>query len=213
MKNILQIILITFFAFAISSCAKKDDSKSATAVTTCTSGCTAIVSDATAAGSITIGSETLSGTYATSCFTAVSTSISAGVLPPDTKSIGWLLVVRGNDNVTSEYHGFTDSTCTTKNFHMNTVFDNVTIGSASVSNYQVDHITTSLNFLANTTPAQTWIASTLSTTTVLETEKTVAYGLASRGLWFLSSTAFEKGTESYSSYPTSLDTSISYIKQ
>ena len=41
MKNILQIILITFFTFAISSCAKKDDSKTATAIPATGTGTTA----------------------------------------------------------------------------------------------------------------------------------------------------------------------------
>ena len=147
----------------------------------------------TAAGSITVGSETLSRSYAGPCYTAVSTSVSAGILPSDTKSMGVLLVVRGNDNVTSEMHGFTDSTCTTKNYHMNTKYDNVVIGSAFGSNYQVTHTLVSINVLANTTPAQSFMSDLYSQTVVLETEKVVPYGLAFRGLWSLSGTAFQKG--------------------
>ena len=52
MKNILQIILITFFTFAISSCAKKEDDATTTS--------TATGSGTTASGTIT-GSGTGSG--------------------------------------------------------------------------------------------------------------------------------------------------------
>ena len=41
MKNILQIILITFFTFTISSCAKKDDDTTATAIPATGTGTTA----------------------------------------------------------------------------------------------------------------------------------------------------------------------------
>ena len=133
MKNLLFLLaLICGTVALIGSCAKKDENAT-TATTT-----TALVAASTASGSITVGSETLSGTYATSCLTAgVSDLVSSNSVPSDTKALAWLFVVTGNDNITEELHGYTDTTCTTKNYHSNLVYDNVSVGSASGSNYQV----------------------------------------------------------------------------
>ena len=65
MKNVFfLLVLICGTVALIGSCAQKDDT------TTTTTTATALVASSTASGSITVGSETLSGTYATSCYTA-----------------------------------------------------------------------------------------------------------------------------------------------
>ena len=207
MKNLLYLLtLICGTVVLIGSCAKKDDDDTTTAAS--------IVASSTASGSITVGSETLSGTYATSCLTAgVSSMASSGSLPSDTKALAWIFVVNGKDNVTEELHGYTDTTCTTKNFHNNLVFDNVSVGSASGSNYQVLQLYTGVELLANTIAAKTWMATTYSITLTLETEsKTSITPIQSYGLWNLSGTTFQKALTSTSGYPTSL-WSIPYTKQ
>ena len=148
----------------------------------------------TASGSITVGSETLSGTYATSCYTAgVSDLVSSGSVPSDTKALGWLFVVTGNDNNTEELNGYTDTTCTTKNFHTNLIYDNVSVGSASGSNYQVLQLYTGVNLLANTTAADTWLETQFSVTLTVGTENKYSVGpYQSYGLWNLSGTTFKK---------------------
>ena len=74
MKNLYSaLILITVTVGLISSCAKKEDDSTSNAVA-CSSGCTAIAGSTTAAGSITVGNETLSGTYVTSCYIGSSIS-------------------------------------------------------------------------------------------------------------------------------------------
>ena len=148
----------------------------------------------TASGSITVGSETLSGTYATSCITAaVSELVSSNSLPSDTKALGWLFVVTGNDKVTEEFNGYTDTTCTTKNFHTNLIYDNVSVGSASGSNYQVLQLNTGVSLLANTTAADTWLETAYSVTLTVGTEKkTMGTSIQYYGLWNLSGTTFKK---------------------
>ena len=208
MKNLLYLLtLICGTVVLIGSCAKKDDDDTTTAAS-------AIVASSTASGSITVGSETLSGTYATSCLTAgVSSMASSGSVPSDTKALAWIFVVRGNDNITEETHGYTDTTCTTKNHHTNLVYDNVSVGSASGSNYQVSQLYTGVELLANTSAAETWLENQYSVSLTEGTEsKTSITPIQSYGLWNLSGTTFQKALSSISGYPTSL-WGISYTKQ
>ena len=209
MKNVFFLLaLICGTVALIGSCAKKEES-------TTTAAAAALVAASTASGSITVGSETLSGTYATSCLTAgVSDLVSSNSVPSDTKALAWLFVVRGNDNITEEQHGFTDTTCTTKNFHTNLIYDNVSVGSASGSNYQVLQLYTGVNLLANTTAADTWLETQFSVTLTVGTEyiKTLSSSIKYYGLWNLSGTTFQKGRQSTSAYPTELG-SIPFTKQ
>ena len=209
MKNLLFLLaLICGTVALIGSCAKKDEN--ATTATT-----TALVAASTASGSITVGSETLSGTYATSCYTAgVSDLVSSNSVPSDTKALAWLFVVRGNDNITEEFNGYTDTTCTTKNFHTNLMYDNVSVGSASGSNYQVIQYNTAVSLLGNTTVADTWLESTYSVTLTVGTEyiKTSSSSIKYYGLWNLSGTTFQRALQSTSAYPTEL-WAIPYTKQ
>ena len=208
MKNLLFLLaLICGTVTLIGSCAKKDDDTTTTAIT-------ALEATSTASGSITVGSETLSGTYATSCLTAgVSDLVSSNSVPSDTKALAWLFVVRGNDNITEEQHGFTDTTCTTKNYHSNLVYDNVSVGSASGSNYQVLQLNTGVSLLGNTTDADSWLEFSYGVTLTVGTEyKTMGTSIQYYGLWNLSGTTFQRGLPSTSAYPTSL-WSFPYTKQ
>ena len=216
MKNILQIILITFFTFAISSCAKKEESTTAAAAAAgvCTT-CDPLTSTTTAAGSITVGSATLSGTYATSCFTDVS-DFSEGSAPSDMKSYGFLFIVRGNDNVTEETNYYTDSTCSTKGYTKKNVYDNVTVGSASGSNYQVALIYKQIKILVTTTVSETWLEGIYggSVDFVVDTEKILTVSASSQQkytLWNVSATTLEMGNIG-ANYPTELN-GVKYTKQ
>ena len=205
-KLLFWMVLIVGIVALIGSCAKKEES-------TTTATTSALVAASTASGSITVGSETLSGTYATSCITAVSNLVSSNSLPSDTKAIGWLIVVRGNDNITEEFNGYTDTTCTTKNFHTNLIYDNVSVGSASGSNYQVLQLQTGISLLAKTTDADNWLETTYSVTLTVGTEeKATSSSIQYYGLWNLSGTTFQKGRQSTSAYPTELG-SIPFTKQ
>ena len=115
-------------------------------------------STTTASGSITVGSETMSGVYATECITsALSTLISAGRVPSDTASYGFMTVVSGSDNISEESQFFTDSSCTTNSLLMKTQYDNVTVGSASGSNYPLTLTKARSLITAGTTAGETYV--------------------------------------------------------
>ena len=216
MKNLLfWMVLIVGTVALLGSCAKKDDTTTAAAIGVCTT-CDPQTSTTTAAGSITVGSAELSGTYATSCFTNIS-AFEEGSAPSDTKSYGFLFIVRGNDNVTEELNYYTDSTCTTKGYTQKNVYDNVTVGSASGSNYQVAMSQKSINLLVTTTVAETWLEAMygglIDVTVGSEYIMAVpAVRAANYGLWNVSATTFKKGLTDDTSYPTELE-SVDYTKQ
>ena len=205
MKNVLfWMVLIVGTVALLGSCAKKEESTTAAAAAAgvCTT-CDPLTSTTTAAGSITVGSATLSGTYATSCFTNIS-AFEEGFTPSDTKSFGFLFIVRGNDNVTEEINYYTDSTCTTKGFTQKKMYDNVTVGSASGSNYQVALMSTKIKQLVTTTVAETWAEGKCSSCDyVVDTEYIINFSQQLYNLWNVSATTFDRG-----SYWTNYDTEL-----
>ena len=217
-KLLFWIVLIVGTVALLGSCAKKEESTTtaAAAASVCTT-CDPLTSTTTAAGSITVGSATLSGTYATSCFTNVS-DFSEGSAPSDMKSYGFLFIVRGNDNVTEETNYYTDSTCTTKGYTRKNVYDNVTVGSASGSNYQVELIYKQLKILVTTTVSETWVEGIYggSHDFVVDTEKIFTVSASSQqkyNLWNVSATTFEMGNNApCCTFPSKLN-GVEYTKQ
>ena len=149
-KLLFWIVLIVGIVALIGSCAKKKEDEATTPTTY-------VTTDTGASGSITVGSETMSGTYVSACMTSVDTMISGGALPSDTKGWGGAIIVTGNDNVTQENRSYTDTSCTTSSHIIKTVYDNVSVGSASGSNYPLTVTKASQAFTVNTTTAETWL--------------------------------------------------------
>ena len=163
-----------------------------------------------------MGDYTISGVYISSCFTSgVSTYISAGMFPSDVKSYGLAFVVTGNDNITSETHTFTDTGCTTSSYINKVVRDNVTVGTASGSNYPVTYNKGGFRWTVNTTTAETFLENTysnLSLDMTVGTEKVIAGdGSARYGLWTPSATTIYIASES-SSTPSTAG-SLVYTKE
>ena len=214
-KLLFWIVLIVGTVALLGSCAKKEESTTA-AAGVCTT-CDPLTSTTTAAGSITVGSATLSGTYATSCFTNAS-DFSEGSAPSDMKSYGFLFIVRGNDNVTEETNYYTDSTCTTKGYTKKNVYDNVTVGSASGSNYQVALMYKQIKILVTTTDSETWVEGIYggSLDFVVDTEKILTVSASSQqkyNLWNVSATTFEMGNNvPCCTFPSELN-GVEYTKQ
>ena len=213
-KLLFWIVLIVGTVALLGSCAKKEESTTAAAAGVCTT-CDPLTSTTTAAGSITVGSATLSGTYATSCFNDAS-DFSEGSAPSDMKSYGYLFIVRGNDNVTEETNYYTDSTCSTKGYTKKNVYDNVTVGSASGSNYQVALMYKQIKILVTTTDSETWVDGIYggSVDFVVDTEKILTVSASSQqkyNLWNVSATTFEMGNNG-ANYSTEL-TGVKYTKQ
>ena len=224
-KLLFWIVLIVGTVVLLGSCAKKEESTTAAAAATgvCTT-CDPLTSTTTAAGSITVGSAALSGTYATSCFTNVS-DLSEGSAPSDTKSYGFLFIVRGNDNVTEELNYYTDSTCTTKGYTKKNVYDNVTVGNAygskygtDYSNYQVKLEYKQIKLLVTTTVSETWLQGIYgdSVDFVVDTEKILTVSASSQqkyNLWNVSATTFEMGNNApCCTFPSKLN-GVEYTKQ
>ena len=215
-KLLFWIVLIVGTVALLGSCAKKEESTTAAAAGVCTT-CDPLTSTTTAAGSITVGSATLSGTYATSCFTNAS-DFSEVAAPSDMKSYGFLFIVIGNDNVSEETNYYTDSTCTTKGYTRKNVYENVTIGSASGSNYQVALIWKQIKILVTTTVSETWVEGIYggSVDFVVDTEKILTVSASSQqkyNLWNVSATTFEMGNNApCCTFPSKLN-GVEYTKQ
>ena len=219
-KLLFWIVLIVGTVALLGSCAKKEESTTAAAAAGVCTTCDPLTSTTTAAGSITVGSATLSGTYATSCFTNAS-DFSEGSAPSDMKSYGFLFIVRGNDNVTEELNYYTDSTCTTKGYTNKNVYDNVTVGNSYGSkesgfSYQVKLEYKQIKLLVTTTVSETWLQGIYgdSVDFVVDTEKILTVSASSQqkyNLWNVSATTFEMGNNG-ANYSTEL-TGVKYTKQ
>ena len=104
----------------------------------------------------------MSGTYASACVTSVDTMIAGGYLPSDAKAWGGIVVVTGNDNLTQETVSYTDTSCTSVSHRIRTSYDNITVGSASGSNYPLTMDKAGQGFLVATTTAETWFEALFS---------------------------------------------------
>ena len=210
-KLLFWMVLIVGIVALIGSCAKKDGETAATAAADNTTSTTSYISTTTtASGSITVGSETMSGVYASECLTSnLSGLISAGRVPSDTASYGFAYVVTGSDNVSDESMFFTDSSCTTNSVIQKHQYDNVTVGSASGSNYPLTVTKARSLITAGTTTAETYIEAAwggfINVTVGTEYTDTYAGRTNPRyNLINLSSTTLYIGTESSSETPSSV---------
>jgi len=132
----------------------------------------------TPSGSITMGSYTVSGVYKSGCYTSnLSALIAANQFPADVQSYGFAFVVTGNDNFTTETHSYTDTGCTTSSWVNKLVRDNVTVGTASGSNYPVTYNDAGIRWTVNTTAAETYLEALYSSSNIdmtVGTEKVIA---------------------------------------
>ena len=148
-KLLFWMVLIVGIVALIGSCAKKDEETSAAATS---------VTSTTASGSITVGSETLSGTYVSECNTTQFAAVAGSHLyPSDVKSGKTAVVVTGSTTLTEEMLMYTDTSCSTLSLSYKNVRDNVTVGAASGSNYLVTYNADSLKIKPSTEVAESHI--------------------------------------------------------
>ena len=206
MKNLLfWVVLIVGTVVLLGSCAKKDD---AAAATTC-------ATDTTASGSITVGSETLSGVYVSTCNASeVEAAAGSAMFPSDVKSGKTAVVVTGNTAFSEEMLMYTDSSCSTPSLTYKNVRDNVTLGVASGSNYLVTYNADSLKIKPSTAVAETHVE-TFATNNgqtwalTVDTESSFSdSGDLYMNLWSVTSTTFQQGEESTSTQPTAMDSMV-----
>jgi hypothetical protein len=221
-KLLFWMVLIVGILALIGSCAKKEESTTATAAadnTTSTTSTTKYMSTTTtASGSITMGDDTLSGVYASECLTSASfiaIFVNANVWPSEVKAYGNVFVVTGSDNISIELYTFTDTSCSTSSMSYKTVSDNVTVGSASGSNYPVTYDKQTLALTVHTTAAETALETLYSNALdfIVGTpiELPVSGSGLTYGLWTLSGTTWYEASSS-SATPTSAGT-VPHVKQ
>ena len=207
MKNIISfIVLICSVAVILTSCSKDEESTTAATTSKTTT---------TPSGSITMGSYTASGVYLSSCFygSTVSTLVSAGSFPSDAQSFGFAFVVTGDDSFTQETHVFTDTGCTTSSYIGKALSDNVTVGTASGSNYPVTYNDAGIRWTVNTTAAETYLEALYSSSNIdmtVGTEKVFASSTRTfyYNLWTPSATTIYLASESSEQTPSTAGTLV-----
>ncbi len=142
MKNILQIILITFFTFAIISCAKKDDGSSSSDNSSTTTAIPATGTGTTASGTLTHPSgQEWTGLYNMSWSGAEpsggcidnSTALTQMSVPTGTVAFKKQFIITSSTKFTSSLQWYSDSTCSTITGYFNKGYTGVTFDN-SVAN-------------------------------------------------------------------------------
>ena len=199
--------------FVLISCAKKDDdSKTATATTYTTP-----TSGATASGTITLGNYSISGTYATVCFSASDSTV-----PTDVTHMGFVAVVTSSDSYRRETNYYKDSTCTKDSlslgwyYKMDNVTDQGPTASDSTANEKVTYVLRDLGFMAKSTAADTFVTNLWSTYS-LDFEVDVLKVLSSGNPYYNLIKVADDGSLSFgdpdrSAYPSTVGSST-YVKQ
>ena len=207
MKNIISLlVLICSVAVILTSCSKDEESTTAASTS---------VTSTTASGSITVGSETLSGVYVSACNTsAFAAAAGSAFFPSDVLSGRTAIVVTGNTALTEEYLMYTDSSCSTLSASYKNVRDNVTVGVASGSNYLVTYNADSLKINPSTEVAETHIE-TFATNAgqswalTVGTESTFSdSGDLYMNLFLVTSTTITTGDGDKDTQPTAMDSMV-----
>ena len=206
MKYFIPIMILSL---VLLSCAKKDDSDSSSNIS---SNYPESTSGATASGTITIGSDTISGTYASACGTSSDSSA-----PSDSTYLGFVVVVTSDTSYTRELNYYTDSACTAATLSLGWYWnnDNVSIGDASGSDYKTTYRQDNQTFMAKTTAGETWIEaawSGISLDVEVGTAKVLNSGIQMYNLIRVSDGKLYFGSESTSAYP-STGGEAEYVKQ
>ena len=205
-KLLLWMVLIVGTVALLGSCAKKDDDTTAASTS---------VTSTTASGSITVGSETLSGTYVSTCNTT-QFAAAAGTqsFPSDVKSGKTVIVVTSDTTFSDEMLMYTDTSCSTPTLSYKQVRDNVTVGAASGSNYLVTYNADSIKIKPYTEVAETHIE-TFATNVGQSWALTVGTessfsdsGSLYMNLWSVTSTTIETGNGDKNTQPTAMDSMV-----
>jgi len=201
-KLLFWIVLIVGAVALLGSCAKKDED--AAAATSCTT-------DTTASGSITVGSETMSGVYLSTCYTGFADMAGQQIFPSDVKSGYSAIVVTGDNAISEEILVYTDTACSTPSMTWKQGRSDFTLGSASGSNYAVTYKDATVKILPSTDAAKSHMetfatASGLSVTFTVGSETSVSdSGDTKYNLVSVTSTTVQTGDSSDNATPTSLD--------
>ena len=203
-KLLFWMVLIVGIVALIGSCAKKDEETAASTSVTST----------TASGSITVGSETLSGTYVSECNTTeFAAAAGTSMFPSDVKSGKTVIVVTSDTTISDEMLMYTDTSCSTPTAFTKNDETSVTVGVASGSNYLVTYASSTYKVQADTTVAETHLEAFLLAATGSAVDLTVGTehsmsgsGNTYKNVWSVTSTTIQTGEEEDNgTQPTEMD--------
>ncbi len=206
-KLLFWMVLIVGIVALIGSCAKKDEETAASTSVTST----------TASGSITVGSETLSGTYVSECNTTeFAAAAGTSMFPSDVKSGKTVIVVTSDTTISDEMLMYTDTSCSTPTSYTKNGNTSVTVGVASGSNYLVTYASSTYKVQADTTVAETHLEAFLLTATGSAVDLTVGTehsmsgsGNTYKNVWSVTSTTIQTGEEEDNgTQPTEMDSMV-----
>ena len=207
-KLLFWMVLIIGIVALIGSCAKKDESPTAASTS---------VTSTTASGSITVGSETLSGTYVSECNTTQFAALAGShFFPSDVKSGKTVIVVTSDTTISDEMLMYTDTSCSTPTAYTKNGNTSVTVGVASGSNYLVTYASSTYKVQADTTVAETHLEAFLLTATGSAVDLTVGTehsmsgsGNTYKNVWSVTSTTIQTGEEEDNgTQPTEMDSMV-----
>ena len=195
-----SLILIITFSLIFLSCAKKDEEETTT---------TSCATDTAASGSITVGSETLSGVYLSAC-NDLSSSAGSQIFPSDIKGVYSAVVVTGDAAISEEILMYTDTACSTPSMTWKKGRTEFTVGSASGSNYAVTYKQSTVKIKVSTDVAKshmdTFAQSVgLSETFTKGTESTITDNQNTSHNLFLVTSTTVRHADAGSSTPSALD--------
>ena len=206
MKNLLfWIFLICGTFIFIGSCAKKEEEAAST---------TSCATDTTASGSITVGSETMSGVYLSTCYTGFADMAGQQIFPSDVKSGYTAVVVTGDTAISEEMLMYTDTACSTPSMTWKQGRSEFTVGSASGSNYAVTYKDATVKILPSTDAAKSHMetfatASGLSVTFTKGSETSVtSSGNTKYNLVLVTSTTVKTGDADDNATPSEADSMV-----
>ena len=210
MKYFIPIMILSL---VLLSCAKKDDSDSSSNIS---SNYPESTSGATASGTITLGNYSISGTYATVCFSASDSTV-----PTDVTHMGFVAVVTSSDSYRREINYYKDSTCTADSlslgwyYKMDNVTDQGPTASDSTASEKVTYTEVHQVFMATTDAADTFITGLWSAYSIdfeVGTAKVLDTGFFNYNLIKVSDGSLYFGSQSTSAYPSTVSSS-KYVKQ
>ena len=206
-KLLFWMVLIVGMVALIGSCAKKDDSTTAASTS---------VTSTTASGSITVGSETLSGTYVSTCNTTqFAAAAGTYTFPSDVQSGKTVIVVTSDTTFSDETLMYTDTSCSTPSAYTKNGNTSVTVGVAVDNGTKVTYNSSTYKVNAytavardNLTAALIGNISDIDLTTLGQEFSTTGSGSLYMNLWSVTSTTIETGEEDRSTQPTAMDSMV-----
>jgi len=206
-KLLFWMVLIVGIVVLLGSCAKKDDDTAAASSTSVTS--------TTASGSITVGSETLSGTYVSTCNTTqFAAAAGTYTFPSDVQSGKTVIVVTSDTTFSDEMLMYTDTSCSTPSAYTKNGNTSVTVGVAVDNGTKVSYNSSTYKVNAYTAVARDNLTAALIGNitdidlTVGEEFSTAGSGNLYMNLWSVTSTTIETGEEDRSTQPTAMDSMV-----